>query len=333
MKRGSSGLSMVVGIDKPLGMTSHDVVNCCRRIFGEKRCGHTGTLDPDASGLLIVEIGPATRLTDYLIAQDKRYRFRVIFGMSSDTDDASGTVTDVNRVPDTVRDRSFATCYVEGLAGSHLQVPPAYSAVKIDGRKSYQAARTGDKLDIPARMIEIYEAKLLDVITEGESDHPSWDIEMHVSKGTYIRSIARDMGDDIGCGALIGSLRRTAIGATAIEECLPLDDLDAKSRKAILDPVSLLGLPVLAVDSGMKEDIACGRAFGNASGLLGRFGTVHEKTAAESKAPSQRLEGVQEGGLVALADEKRLYALYTFEESSDLLKPHCVFSIGVDRGD
>ena len=125
MKRGESGLSLVVGVDKPSGMTSHDVVNRCRRIFGEKRVGHTGTLDPLASGVLPICIGPATRLGAYLTGHDKSYRATIAFGVGTDTDDCEGTVTRTGEAPVEVGDRCFAEQAVEQMLGPQKQLPPA----------------------------------------------------------------------------------------------------------------------------------------------------------------------------------------------------------------
>ena len=148
MKRGESGLSLVVGVDKPSGMTSHDVVNRCRRIFGEKRVGHTGTLDPLASGVLPICIGPATRLGAYLTGHDKAYRATIAFGVGTDTDDCEGTVTRTGEAPVEAGDRSFAEQAVEQMLGPQKQMPPAYSAIKVNGKKSYEAAREGHIIEL-----------------------------------------------------------------------------------------------------------------------------------------------------------------------------------------
>ena len=141
MKRGESGLSLVIGVDKPSGMTSHDVVNRCRRIFGEKRVGHTGTLDPLASGVLPICIGPAARLGAYLTGHDKAYRATIAFGVGTDTDDCEGAVTRTAPVPVEVGDRAFAEQFVAQMVGPQKQLPPAYSAIKVNGKKSYSTMR------------------------------------------------------------------------------------------------------------------------------------------------------------------------------------------------
>ena len=177
MKRGTSGLSLVVGVNKPAGMSSHDVVNRCRRIFGERRVGHTGTLDPMATGVLPVCVGPATRLGAYLTGHDKRYRVRIAFGAGTDTDDAEGRVLRTAPVPACVLDPEFARAFVAGLVGARKQMPPAYSAVKVGGTKSYEAARSGSIIELKPRDIVVHDALLLGVREAADGcDLPSWDV-------------------------------------------------------------------------------------------------------------------------------------------------------------
>ncbi|MBQ3106575.1 MAG: tRNA pseudouridine(55) synthase TruB, partial [Eggerthellaceae bacterium] len=161
MKRGSSGLSLVVAVDKPSGMSSHDVVNRCRRIFGEKRVGHTGTLDPLASGVLPICVGPAARLDAYMTNHDKRYVVQVVFGASTDTDDCMGSVLNTGSVPSRLYSEEFATDFVAGLVGKHRQLPPVYSAIKVNGEKACDAARKGRIIDLTPREIEVYDARLV----------------------------------------------------------------------------------------------------------------------------------------------------------------------------
>ena len=134
LKRGASGLSLVVGVDKPSGMTSHDVVNACRRIFGERRVGHTGTLDPLATGVLPICIGPATRLDQYLVGHDKTYQARISFGASTDTCDALGAIVERAPVPSTVGEKRVARACLADMVGWQMQIPPAYSAIKVNGK-------------------------------------------------------------------------------------------------------------------------------------------------------------------------------------------------------
>ena len=241
MKRGESGLSLVVGVDKPSGMTSHDVVNRCRRIFGEKRVGHTGTLDPLASGVLPICIGPATRLGAYLTGHDKAYRATIAFGVGTDTDDCEGMVTRTGEALGEAGDRSFAEQAVEQMLGPQKQMPPAYSAIKVNGKKSYEAAREGPYHRAFPRDIEVYSAKLIAVHPGVGEQLPEWDVEFRVSKGTYIRALARDLGHKIGCPAHLAALRRLEVGDLTLDGACRSRREELRLRAA-LDPVRLLGV-------------------------------------------------------------------------------------------
>ena len=222
MKRGLSGLSLVVGINKPVGMSSHDVVNRCRRIFNERRVGHTGTLDPLASGVLPICVGPATRLDPYLTGHEKSYRVTMAFGFETDTDDSEGKLTVQKPIPDDLLDGEFADAYVQGLIGTHQQMPPQYSAIKIDGKKAYDLARAGKEVKLEPRTIEIKNAQLIDRYSLDEPAPIRWTMDFTVSKGTYIRSLVRDIGRELGCAAHMVALERTCSGALDLATCISL---------------------------------------------------------------------------------------------------------------
>ena len=223
MKRGTTDLCLVLAVDKPSGMTSHDVVSRARRIFGEKRIGHTGTLDPLASGVLPLCVGPATRLDQFLTGHDKSYVVSVVFGAATDTDDCDGEVIRTGVVPDEVFDPFFASVFVGGLVGKSKQLPPVYSAIKVGGTKACDAARKGRVIDLAPRDIEVYSAELLGIGGADGAEPARWDIAFKVSKGTYIRALARDIGHSLGCPAHVGALRRTAAGAIGIADCVTLE--------------------------------------------------------------------------------------------------------------
>ncbi len=256
MKRGQSGLVAVIAVDKPAGCTSHDVVGMVRRATGERRVGHAGTLDPFATGLLIVCIGAATRLSERISDASKGYIARIAFGRSTDTDDLTGKPTGEGEAPGDILDAVFASDRISGLVGTIDQMPPAYSAKKVGGRRSYEAARHGEVLELTPSRVTIHSAMLIatGTLEEGPSAGlPFWDVALEVSKGTYIRSIARDLGSEFGCGAHLAELRRTSIGSTRLSCALDPENLgdlsDAESlEKVALDPVGLLGLPVLNAD-------------------------------------------------------------------------------------
>ena len=251
MRRGATQISALLAIDKPQGMSSHDVVNRVRHITGEGRVGHAGTLDPAATGVLIVGVGPATRLLPYLTGHDKGYSARIVFGTATNTDDAEGEVIDVREIPDELFDPIFAEDFTAGLVGSHEQVPPAFSAIKRGGVKAYAAARRGDKLELEARTIEVKRAELACVNVDfTEGDALSWDIDLVVSKGTYVRALARDMGSSLRTCAHLGDLRRTASGNVTSEDAVSLEDLEGRSLETLcLDPVRALGFPRVSIDA------------------------------------------------------------------------------------
>lgn len=333
MKRGSSGLSLVVGVNKPTGMSSHDVVNRCRSIFGERRVGHTGTLDPLATGVLPVCIGPATRLATYLTGHDKRYRVDIAFGAGTDTDDVDGRVVRTAPIPRRLRDEAFAASFVAGLVGARKQMPPAYSAIKVKGQKSYEAARAGTIIDLSPRDIEVYDAQLIGV-RDGENDTLIWTVDFHVSKGTYIRALARDAGLALDCPAHVAALERTALGSLTKEECLSLETLANLKERAALDPIRLLGVRLAYAEEGLAAKVENGVSI--APSLLQLFERRTRSLAAEMCACTS---GVQESvrapydeELVAIVSDNRLKALYVYEEARACFQARCVFKTGVSRG-
>lgn len=334
MKRGESGLSLVVGVDKPAGMTSHDVVSACRRIFGERRVGHTGTLDPLASGVLPICVGPATRLDAYLTAHDKRYVVRVAFGVGTDTDDADGNVVRTGAVPDEVFDPFFASVFVSSLVGRARQLPPVYSAVKVGGKKACDEARRGNIINLEPREIEVYSAELVGIVGADGEQPAAWDIAFHVSKGTYIRSLARDIGHALGCPAHVGSLRRTSAGALALDECVTLETLSEIGVRAALDPVSLLGLRFAYVDGAYERAVENGNALDERSLELcerRRTGAALEMCACTSGVRGS-CEPPSDAEVVCVIARNRLVALYEYDAKARRYKVRCKFSTGVIRG-
>ena len=334
MKRGTSGLSLVVGVNKPAGMSSHDVVNRCRRIFDERRVGHTGTLDPMATGVLPICVGPATRLGTYLTGHDKHYRVRIAFGAGTDTDDAEGRGVRTSEVPQKVLDPEFAAAFAAGLVGARKQMPPAYSAIKVNGKKSYEAARAGNIIDLAPRDIEVYDARLVGV-NEGRGDAlPSWDVEFHVSKGTYIRALARDAGVALGCPAHVAALERTQLGMLELSECASLEALEELKDRAALDPVRLLGVRFAYVQGDLAAKVS------NGSPVPARALPLFERRRATSDAEfcactagvRESCEPARDGEVVAVIAENRLVALYGYDGGRATYQARCVFQTGVSRG-
>ncbi len=334
MRRGESGLSLVVAVDKPSGMTSHDVVNRCRRVFGERRVGHAGTLDPLASGVLAVCVGPATRLDAYLAGDDKRYEVRVAFGAATDTDDADGAVTRTAPVPDELADPFFASVFTASLVGRHRQLPPVYSAIKVDGRKACDEARKGRIISLEPRDIEVYDAQLLAVNGADGSEPVSWDIAFHVSKGTYVRSLARDIGAALDCPAHVGALRRTAAGRIGLDECVTLEALEDIGVRAALDPVRLLGLRFAYAEGEAARLLTNGNPIpAEALCLCERRSCGPDaELCACTAGVRESCEPPRAGELVSLVAGNRLAAVYEYEQDRGRYRPRCVFSTGVIRG-
>ena len=335
MRRGESGLSFVVGVDKPKGMTSHDVVNRCRRIFGEKRIGHTGTLDPMASGAMAVCVGPATKLSNYLTFHDKAYMARIVFGQATDTDDAEGAVIRTAEVPDQLSDMAFAQAALSRMVGVSSQMPPAYSAIKVNGVKSYEAARKGKVIDLRPRQIEVYRADLA-FAGHDEQGRLFWDVRFEVSAGTYVRSIARDLGVSLGTCAHLGALRRLRSGRLSVGECVSLEALENDANAGRIDPLRLLGTRYASVDdAAISKAVANGAAVSPAAlRLLERFEpeTPNEQDSSCTPYVAPSEAPLAEGEIVALLRDNRLVALYGYDCGSGLLKSRCGFSQGVTRG-
>lgn len=211
-----NAISGVLVIDKPVGLTSHDVVQIVRKGTNIRRAGHTGTLDPRASGVLVVLVGPAVRLSEYVSASDKRYQAVVQLGATTDTYDAEGEITSTKPVD--ISEEQFEDA-LEQFIGEIEQVPPPYSAVKKNGKKAYEAAREGEELELAPRKIQVYSLELL------EWAPPEAVIDVYCSSGTYVRSLAHDLGEKLGCGAHLIGLRRTKSGRFTLRDAVPLRKL------------------------------------------------------------------------------------------------------------
>ena len=212
-----NAISGVLVIDKPVGMTSHDVVQAVRNGTNLRRAGHTGTLDPRASGVLVILVGPAVRLSEYVSASDKRYQAIIRLGSSTDTFDADGKFTRSDQ-PVNVTESQFEAV-LKTFIGEIVQTPPPYSAVKLQGRKAYEIAREGEEVDIAPRKITVHHLEVL------EWAPPEVVIDVHCSSGTYVRSLANDLGIQLGCGAYLVGLRRTKSGRFTLRDATPLRKL------------------------------------------------------------------------------------------------------------
>ena len=229
--------SGVLVVAKPTGPTSHDIVALVRRLSGAKRVGHGGTLDPFASGVLPVFIGSATRMAEYHLHDSKAYRALACFGATSTTDDIEGELSPTGAP---VPSRADVEAALEGFIGRIVQRPPAYSAVKVAGRRAYELARRGERPELRDREVEIGELRLAGW-DDGSPDAPCATIEVRCSAGTYVRALARDLGERLGCGAYLAALTRTASGPFRLEDAVDLDEVrgllaDGAIERRLLPP-------------------------------------------------------------------------------------------------
>jgi tRNA pseudouridine55 synthase len=221
----------LIVVDKPAGMTSHDVVARIRRLAKTRRVGHGGTLDPMATGVLIIGVNRATRLLTYVIGSRKSYAATIRLGQTTVTDDAEGEVTAT--VPaDSVTDEAIRA----GLAvqvGEIDQVPSAVSAIKINGQRAYKRVREGETVEIPARRVTVYRLDVLDIRRPAGSGVVDVDVDVTCSSGTYIRAIARDLGASLGVGGHLTALRRTAVGEMTLDAAVTLPELEQRAPDVI----------------------------------------------------------------------------------------------------
>ena len=293
-------ISGILNIDKPQGWTSHDVVAKVRRLSGQKRVGHAGTLDPLATGVLLVCLGQATRVSEYLMRSRKVYRAAVYLGLSTDTYDAEGRVT--ARAPEVNVTLSQLAEAFSAFVGRIEQTPPMYSALKHQGTPLYRLARQGKTVERKPRLVEIYDIKLLDWSS------PVLTIEVACSPGTYVRSLAHDLGQRLGCGAHLSSLTRLASGHFTLDEAISLDGLSeafATGRWAeLIHPLdeALLDFEAITVGSQAERQI--------------RSGQQVQGPTPSSSSPLCR----------AYSTEGELIALLQYDAQTGLWQPKKVFS-------
>ena len=318
MRRGSSGLNLLLGINKPVGMTSHDVVDVVRRALGERRVGHAGTLDPAAEGVMVVGVGQGTRLMGLLTADSKSYLATIRFGYETNTDDTEGDLTKSAPLSPQLRDADYARSMLRALLGEHEQVPPAYSAISVGGKRAYARARAGEEVVLEPRRVLITEAQLIAIDEEPEvgeaPESPDgsmpatldWQCAFTVSKGTYVRAIARDLGREAGSAAHLARLCRTVSGTVTLAQCVSLEQVKELGAKGIgdvaLDPARSLGLPMYHVQDSELTAVACGR--------------------------SLEVDGMRRGQRVALVHESQLLGVW--ESVGSRLVPKVNFPHGIE---
>ena len=268
-------------IDKPAGMTSHDVVDRVRGVFGTTKVGHAGTLDPDATGVLLIGVGRATRFLSYAQSAPKSYRAVASFGTTTSTQDASGEVVRERLVAFT---RPQLDEIVAGFVGDIEQTPPMVSAVKVAGQRLHKLARMGQEVERKPRPLTIYEIQVVDADIDGAAEAA---LEIRCSAGTYVRTLINDIGEELGCGAHMKSLVRTEAGGFTLDQAVPLEGVSDDDMRPLIDTVK--GLFNFEVEPDAAKLVKNGRP-------LNLFGT--------------RLPGIEEGDHVAVSNEGRLLGVY-----------------------
>ncbi len=260
----------IVIVDKPPGMTSHDVVGRCRRLFGTRKVGHAGTLDPMATGVLVIGIERATKILGLVAGSSKTYTATIRLGQGTSTDDAEGElVREVSAAAVTDADIAEA---VAALRGDIEQVPSSVSAIKIDGKRAYQLAREGQQVELAARRVRIDRFDVLEVRREG--DVVDVDVVVDCSSGTYIRALARDIGTALGVGGHLTALRRTRVGEFGLDAARTLEELAESAQLSLtLDAACLLAFPRRDIDGREVQDVSHGRPLPSA-GIEGVYAAV-----------------------------------------------------------
>lgn len=299
----------VVNIKKEKGYTSHDVVAKLRGIVGQKKIGHTGTLDPDATGVLPVCLGKATKLCDMLTDKSKTYETVLLLGKTTDTQDISGTILSEGSI-DEIDNDAVIKCIGE-FVGDYLQVPPMYSALKVNGRKLYELARQGIEVERKARPIVIHQINILEV------NLPRVRMEVHCSKGTYIRTLCHDIGQKLGCGACMEELVRTKVSRFHIEDSLTLDQVAAYKAEGrleeILTPIDQMFSEYKAIT--LKKEFTAFAYNGN------MFMPKHIQEKIE----------LSDGEFVRVYDEEgRFIAIYKFEKAKRMF---CIEKMFFDKNE
>ncbi|QGN57762.1 tRNA pseudouridine(55) synthase TruB [Nostocoides sp. HKS02] len=291
-------------VDKPAGWTSHDVVGRARRLCATRKVGHAGTLDPMATGVLVLGIGRATRLLTFLVGCDKDYIATIRLGQGTITDDAEGEVT-ASTSAQHLSDESIAQAVLD-LTGDLQQVPSSVSAIKVKGERSYHRVRAGEAVDLPARPVTVSRFEVLARRTGDADGIPvvDLDVEVTVSSGTYVRALARDLGAALGVGGHLTALRRTRVGAFTLDQAHDLESLGAVGEPE--------RMPVLVLADAARSQFI-----------------VRELTDAEATAVAhgQRVDSSQPGRdqpVAAFAPDGRLMAL--LDETGPKAKPHVVFA-------
>ncbi|AGT05719.1 pseudouridylate synthase [Corynebacterium glutamicum MB001] len=246
----------LVIVDKPAGMTSHDVVSKLRRAFSTRKVGHAGTLDPMATGVLVVGIERGTRFLAHMVASTKAYDATIRLGAATSTDDAEGEV--ISTTDASGLDHSTILAEIVNLTGDIMQKPTKVSAIKIDGKRAHERVRDGEEVDIPARPVTVSVFDVLDYHVDGE--FYDLDVRVHCSSGTYIRALARDLGNALQVGGHLTALRRTEVGPFTLNDATPLSKLQENPELSLnLDQALTRSYPVLDITEDEGVDLSMGK--------------------------------------------------------------------------
>lgn len=288
----------ILNVLKPPGMTSHDVVSFVRRVFGQKKVGHAGTLDPAAAGVLPVFLGAATRLIEYSVEASKSYRAEITFGFSTDTGDDTGTV--ISEAAVSLPDKLDMQEVLAAFQGTIMQIPPMYSAIKTGGKKLYELARTGQFVEVPPRQVAIFSVTLL------HYESKKIVVDVDCSKGTYIRTLCQDIGRSIGCPATMSFLVRSRVGNFVLSQAHTLEEISVMRDRALLPlDYAVSHLPSIALDAAHSKAIIQGKSFAYSPCLPGP---------------------------VRLYDDNRtLLGIGRFDQLASLLKPVKILATASDR--
>ncbi|MCW9131005.1 tRNA pseudouridine(55) synthase TruB [Bacillus paramycoides] len=272
----------VVLLHKPKGMTSHDCVFKLRKILREKRIGHTGTLDPDVTGVLPICVGRATKIAQFLTSETKTYEGEVTLGFSTTTEDASGVVVEKQDVTRVITRKEVEEVLAE-LTGTIEQMPPMFSAVKVNGKKLYEYARAGQEVERPVRTITIHEFVLLDEREVFEGENISFRFRVTCSKGTYVRTLAVMIGEKLGFPSHMSHLVRTASGEFLLEDCISFEEIEENVQNGTVESIfisideALSKFPKMVVDEKQAEKIKNGMFLKNELETTAPFITVFDK--------------------------------------------------------
>ena len=279
---GARATSGILLVDKPQGITSHDVVARARRALGTRKIGHAGTLDPMATGLLVLGVEGATRLLTFIVGLDKTYEATIRLGVTTDTDDADGditTTTDAANLTD-----AAIRAAVEPLTGDISQVPSTVSAIKVDGKRAYDRARAGEDVVLAARQVTVARFEIREI--RRHESRIDLDVVVDCSSGTYIRALARDLGASLGIGGHLTALRRTRVGPFAVDDAVVVDDIAADRMREPADAATAV-LPRFDVTADEARDLRHGKRLTGAAGRL-------EGIPSAAIAPDGTLIGIVE---------------------------------------